>query len=66
MRSSYAKARREVEQPVKLIVRLPKADLNRVDEFGLATGMPSRAHAVRHLIDAALTAMSDDKSTAQS
>jgi metal-responsive CopG/Arc/MetJ family transcriptional regulator len=50
----YRAARRKRENPQRLTVYLPKADLARIDGWGIAAGKNSRSETVRALIFKAL------------
>jgi metal-responsive CopG/Arc/MetJ family transcriptional regulator len=47
-------ARRERENPQRLVVFLPQADLARIDDWGIAAGKNSRSETVRALINKSL------------
>ena len=46
----YRAARRERENPQRLTVILPQADLARIDDWGIAAGKNSRSETVRALL----------------
>lgn len=47
--AGYAR-RAQPEMLTRLIAAMPKAEIDRLDEWGIAAGMPSRTAAVRFLI----------------
>jgi metal-responsive CopG/Arc/MetJ family transcriptional regulator len=46
----YKAARRERENPQRMVVILPQADLDRIDDWGVAAGKNSRSETIRALI----------------
>jgi metal-responsive CopG/Arc/MetJ family transcriptional regulator len=50
----YAAARRERDKPQRLVVILPRADLVRIDNWGVAAGKNCRSDAVRDLLNMGL------------
>ena len=53
-RKDYSLARWAKNPPVRLVVMMPKAELARIDSWGLSTGRASRTDAVRVLINHSL------------
>lgn len=53
-RTHYAAARRAKEKPQRLVVTLPKDDVARIDEWGIAAGKSCRSEAVRALLNKSL------------
>ena len=54
--SAYAEARRTRQAPQRLVVNLPKAEMARIDHWGVENGKSSRTEAVRDLINRGLQA----------
>ena len=50
MDSPYQQAKRTEGKPVRVVIQLPKNEVEAIDLWGVPVGMPSRAAAVRRLV----------------
>lgn len=53
---AYPRRRNAGEQPIRVVVLMPKSEIEAIDGWGLPAGMESRSAAIRALIKAGLAA----------
>jgi len=62
--SAFSQARRSQQDLQVMVVKLPKSELERIDQWGVTSGKASRTATVRELIAKGLAAASHDTEAA--
>jgi len=50
------------EKPERVVILLPREELERIDGWGVPAGMPSRSVTIRKLVEKGLAASENEKS----
>jgi metal-responsive CopG/Arc/MetJ family transcriptional regulator len=56
MSNRYAKARAKREKPIRVVVLMPRRELDAMDDWAIRKGIDNRSGAVRKLISKGLSA----------